>query len=144
VSVPVSVPVSGGAEQALEGAILAALAADTAVKAALGDPPRVFEAAEARPAYPYLEIVRHEMTAAGSQGAEANEHRMDLAIASRDGGRAEARAALAAVRGALAPSSFAMDGWRCVLLIPVFADMVRGKFGAYRALIRIKAVVEQA
>jgi hypothetical protein len=133
-----------GAEQALEGAILAALAADAGVKAVLGDPPRVVEAAEARPAYPYLEIVRHEVTAAGSLGSEANEHRIDLAIASRDGGRAEARAALAAVRDALAGASFAMEGWRCVLLFTIFADMVRGKFGAYRAVMRIRAVVEPA
>jgi hypothetical protein len=137
--------VSGGvgAEQALEGAILDVLASAAAVKAVLGDPPRVFEAAEARPAFPYLEIVRHEVTAAGSQGVEANEHRVDLAIASRDGGRAQARAAIAAVRDALAAGDFAMEGWRCILLAPVFADMVRGKFAAYRALIRIKAVVER-
>jgi hypothetical protein len=133
-----------GAEQALESAVLVVLATDAGVKAVLGDPPRVLEAAEARPAYPYLEIVRHEVTAAGSQGSEANEHRIDLAIASRDGGRAEARAAMAAVRDALAGADFAMDGWRCVLLFTVFADMVRGKFGAYRALMRIKAVVEPA
>ncbi|MEP7210621.1 MAG: DUF3168 domain-containing protein [Alphaproteobacteria bacterium] len=133
-----------GAEDALESAILAVLVADAGVRSALGDPPRVFEVAEARPAYPYLEIVRHEVTAAGSQGSEANEHRIDLAIVSREGGRREARAALTAVRGALAGASPTMESWRCVLLIPVFADPVCGKFGAYRALLRIKAVVEPA
>jgi hypothetical protein len=136
--------VSIGAEEALESAILGVLAMDADIKVVLGDPPRVFEAAEARPLYPYLEIARHEAISAGSAGSEANEHRIDLAIASRDGGRAEARAALAAVRGALAGASLTMEGWRCVLLVPVFADMVRGKFGAYCALIRIKAVVEPA
>jgi hypothetical protein len=133
-----------GAEQALESAILGVLATDAGVKAVLGDPLRVADSSLARPAYPCLEVVRHETTAAGSQGAEASEHRVDLAILSRDGGRAEARAALAAVRDALAGAAFPMDGWRCVLLFVVHADVTPGKFGACRALMRIKAVVEPA
>lgn len=134
--------VSVGAEQALESAILAALAADAGVKAVLGDPPRLFDAATAQPAYPFFEIARHEATPAGSAGWEGSEHRIDLAIVSRESGRSEARAALAAVRAALAGAALAMEGWRCVLLVPVLADATPGKAGACRAVLRLKAAVE--
>jgi hypothetical protein len=130
-----------GVEGALEGAIVAALAVDADVKALLGDPPRVFEAARARPAFPYLEIARHEVTAADSAAVDANEHRIDLAIVTREGGRTPAREALRAVRAALAEPP-EMDQWRCVLLLPVFADMVRTRFDGWRAILRLKAVTE--
>ncbi len=131
-----------GAESALEGAILAALAASEEVKALLGEPLRVGETGSALPAYPYLEVARHMCEPAGGVEAEASEHRVDLVVVSRDLGGSQAKAALAAVRSALTNAELVMDGWRCVLLLPLFADATRQRVGLWRALLRMKAVVE--
>jgi len=131
-----------GAESALESAMLAVLAANEEVKALLGDPVRVAEIGAPLPAYPYLEIARHLSESAGGVDAEASEHRVDIVIASRDLGGAQAKEALATVRSALVTAELVMDGWRCVLLLPAFADATRQRVGLWRALLRMKAVVE--
>ncbi len=131
-----------GAETALESAILTALRSDATVKALLGDPVRVAEMGAPLPAYPYLEIGRHTSEPSGGVDAEASEHRIDLVVVSRDMGGRQAKEALAIVRAALMEASLAMDGWRCVLLLPLFADATRQRVGLWRALLRMKAVVE--
>lgn len=133
-----------GAEGALESAILAALRADAGVKALLGDPVRVSEVDAAAPAYPFLEIGRHVSEPSGGVEAEASEHRVDVVVVSRDIGGRQAKQALAVVRAALAGAALEMEGWRCVLLVPLFADATRQRVGLWRALLRIKAVVEPA
>lgn len=136
--------VGAGSEEALELAILQALAANDDVKATLGDPPRVFDIAEAAPAYPYLEILRHETRPAGSAGVEASEHRIDLSIASRAGNRKEARAALAAVRSALSGASLSMEGWRCIQMQTLVAELASDPSGAPRIVLRIRCGLEVA
>lgn len=131
-----------GAESALERAMLEAIAADAEVKALLGDPVRVGELGSPLPAYPYLEIGRHTSEPSGGVDAEASEHRIDLVVVSRDAGGVTAKQALAAVRAALMTAELEMDGWRCVLLVPVFADATRQRIGLWRALLRVKVVVE--
>ena len=133
-----------GAEAALEAAILGALRADESVAAVLGDPLRVVEIGGVRPAFPYLEFVRHQSEPSGGAEVEASTHRVDLACVSRDGGGASAREAIAAVRVVLSEASLEMEGWRCVLLVPVFTDAMRSEPGVWRALLRVKAVVEAA
>ncbi len=122
--------------------MLEVLAADGAVKAALGDPVRMAELGSPLPAYPYVEIARHTSEPAGGVDAEASEHRVDLVVASRDLGGRQAKDALAAVRAALMGAELAMEGWRCVLLVPLFADATRQRIGLWRALLRVKVVVE--
>ena len=131
-----------GAEGALESAMLAVLAASAEVKALLGDPVRVAETGSVLPAHPYLEVARHSSEPAGGVEVEASAHRIDFVVVSRDVGGAQAKEALAAVRSALGAAELAMDGWRCVLLLPVFADATRQRVGLWRALLRMKAVVE--
>jgi hypothetical protein len=133
-----------GAESALESAILGVLRADAGVIALLGDPVRVVEVDAPSPAYPFLEIGRHVSEPSGGVEAEASEHRVDLVVVSRDLGGKEAKEALAAVRAAVAGAALEMEGWRCVLLVPLFADATRQRVGLWRALLRIKAVVEPA
>lgn len=133
---------SGGAEWALEEAILEALGADAAVQAALGDPLRIREEGSERPAFPFLELVRQESRSVGSAGAEASEHRIDLGVVTRMGAEIAGREALDAVRAALTRESVAVEGWRCVLLFPVYCDYVRTKEKGRRGLLRIKAVLE--
>jgi hypothetical protein len=130
------------AEAALESAILAMIAADARVQEKLGEPLRFEEAGSPRPAYPYLEFVRHESRPAGGTDAEASEHRIDFAVVSRVLGGREAMEAMNAVRAALTDAELAMEDWRCVLLLPVFLDATRTRPGLWRALLRVKAVVE--
>jgi hypothetical protein len=130
------------AEAALESAILAAIAADAGVREMLGNPLRFEEAGSPRPAFPYLEFVRHESRLLGGADAETSEHRIDFAVVSRVLGGREAMEAMSAVRAALSDAELAMEGWRCVLLLPVFLDATRTRPGLWRALLRVKAVVE--
>ena len=122
--------------------MLEVLAEDDAVKALLGDPVRVGELGSPLPAYPYLEIARHTSEPSGGVDAEVSEHRVDLVVVSRDAGGKQAKEALAAVRAALMDAELEMDGWRCVLLVPLFSDATRQRIGLWRALLRMKAVVE--
>lgn len=131
-----------GAEQALEGAILALLGADSGVAELLGSPLRVVDVESAKPHYPYLEIARHQSVPAGATGVEASEHRIDLAVVSRLDGGAASVAAIAAARAALAGGELVMDGWRCVLLVPLFVDTLRENVSRWRTILRVKAVVE--
>lgn len=131
-----------GAESALESAILTVLQADAGVKALLGDPVRLAELGAPLPSYPYLEIGRHVSEPSGGVGVEASEHRIDLVVVSRDMGGRQAKEALAIVRAALMDAELGMEGWRCVLLLPLFADATRQRVGLWRALLRMKAVVE--
>jgi hypothetical protein len=128
-----------GAEAALESAVLSVLAADAGVQAVLGAPMRVM-GPSLRPAYPYLEVARHECASADAACVEASEHKMDLAIVARE--ESEARDGLAAVRAALRNAVLEMVGFRCVLLAPAFSDVVRTKYNGGRAILRLKAVVE--
>jgi hypothetical protein len=133
-----------GAEQALQSAVLQALAMAAGVKAALGNPVRVLDRDDPYPAFPYLEVARHTSEPAGTSGVEASEHRIDLVVVSRnDGGQAGA-AALAAMRAALATDGLPMEGWRCVLALPVFSDVLNQGRGRWRAILRIRALVEAA
>lgn len=131
------------AESALEAAILAAMAADAGVRAKLGDPLRFEEAGAPRPAFPYLEFVRHESRPIGGVNVEASEHRVDFAVVSRVLDGREAMEATDAVSAALDGAELVMDGWRCVLLLPVYLDATRTRPGLWRALLRVKAVVER-
>ena len=133
-----------GAEAALEAAILDALRSDASVASVLGDPLRVAEIGGARPAFPYLEIGRHTSELSGGANVAMSTHRVDLVCVSRDDGGVQAKTAVAAVRSALGVAGLAMAGWRCVLLVPVFTDTMRPAPGVWRALLRLKAVVEAA
>ena len=132
------------AEQALEGAILAVLAADDGVLAVLGEPMRVLELDSPKPAFPYIEIARHSSEPAGSAGVEASEHRIDVVATSRLDAGSGSLAVIGAVRDALLAAELTLDGWRCVLLQPVFVDTLREGVGRWRTVMRLKAVVEAA
>ncbi len=133
-----------GAEQALESAIFAVLDADEGVTAILGSPLRVLEVESPQPAFPYLEIVRHQSVPSGSAGVEASEHRIDLAAVSRMDRGAGCMAVIGAIRLALETGELVLDGWRCTLLAPVFVDTLRVGVGRWRTILRLKAVVEAA
>jgi hypothetical protein len=135
------------AEAALEAAMLGVLAASEDVRAQLGDPLRVTRSGSPKPAYPYLEIVRHESEPWSGTLFDGSKHRIDVRVVSSDADGARAREAMAAVRIALVYAFLeaappAMDGWRCVYLGPVFSDLVRMSDASWRALLRVEAAVE--
>lgn len=133
-----------GAEDALERAVLSLLATDAGVRAALGDPLRISEAGEGRPAYPCLEMLRHVSEPRDAAEAEASEHRLDLRILARPGGREAVKAALAAARDAVRSGSPAMEGWRCILLTPAFSDLTWSRSSnLYQGHLRVRAIVER-
>ena len=131
-------------ERALESAILAVLAANEGVAAVLGEPIRVLEHDSPKPAFPYLEIARHSSEPAGSAGVEASEHRIDVVAISRLDAGSGSLAVIGAVREALQAAELALDGWRCVLLLPVFVDTLRESVGRWRTVMRLRALVEAA
>jgi hypothetical protein len=130
------------AEEALESAMIAALNGDADVLALLGDPVRLLEKTGSRPAYPYLEIARHFSEPSGAAGVEASDHRVDLVVVSRMDGGTDGVRAIAAIRDALRAAELEMEGWRCVLLVPGFADTLSRGRGIWRAILRMRAVVE--
>ena len=128
------------AEEALESAISAALNGDAEVLALLGDLMRLMEKTGSRPDCPYLEIATHFSEPSGAMGVEASEHRVVVVIR-MDGGTDGVRA-IAAIRDALRAAELEMEGWRCVLLVPAFADTLSRGRGIWRAILRMRAVVE--
>lgn len=131
-----------GAEQALESAIFDALALDGAVTAALGEPLRIIESTSPQPAYPFLEIARRQSQPTRSSGCAGMTVTLDLVVTSRDEGGRIARDAMAEVRRALESTELEIAGWRCVLLLPVFADAFRQAIGLWRAIVRVRAILE--
>lgn len=133
-----------GVEDALEAAILEVIGADDGVKAYLGDAVRIVGSGTPRPMFPYLEVVRHQSEPAGGTDADLTVHRIDLQVVSRRAESVEAKAAMAAVRTAVMSAELEMEGWACILLAPVFMDAVRRHAGEWRAMMRLKAIVEPA
>ena len=130
------------AEEALESAISAALNGDAEVLALLGDLMRLMERTGSRPDYPYLEIATHFSEPSGAMGVEASEHRVDLVVVIRMDGGTDGVRAIAAIRDALRAAELEMEGWRCVLPVPAFADTLGRGRGIWRAILRMRAVVE--
>ncbi len=122
--------------------MLDALRADAGVKAVLGDPPRVFDVDVERPAFPFLEIARHAVEDIGGVDAPAGRHELDLSVVTSAGGRDEAKAAASAVKLVVDGGGLALDGYRCVVAVVRFVDVVRASVHQWRALIRVRAIVE--
>lgn len=122
--------------------MLDVLRADAGVRAVLGNPARVFDADVERPAYPFLEIARHAMEDIGGADAPACRHELDLAVMTSVGGRDEAKEAAAAVQDVIDGGALSIDGFRCVLCMVSFVDVVRASVHHWRALIRVRAIVE--
>jgi hypothetical protein len=105
---------------------------------------RLLEKTGSRLACLHLEIARHFSEPSGAMGVEASEHRVDLVVVSRMEGGTEGVRAIAAIRDALRAAEPEMEGWRCVLLVPAFADTLSRGRGIWRAILRMRAVVEAA
>jgi hypothetical protein len=135
-------------ELALQKALIAHLKADAAVRALLGEPARIWDAAAGPDAgdavFPHLLIGRCESRPVGADGGGV-EQALTLTVVSRFRGTEEAKAVLAAVRLALHDAALEADGVRTVSLRVTFADVFPSADAARTfAVLRVRAVTEEA
>lgn len=128
---------------ACRAALDAAFAEDPAVRAALGDPPRIWDAPVRHSAFPFAVWRRWETRPLGASAGVTVEHVATLEIVSRQTGAEEARAAVAALAGrANGPRPTATDV-RLVLVVPVYSDVFRAIDGrTWLGVVRLKIIAE--
>jgi Protein of unknown function (DUF3168) len=133
--------VSGRAEAAVQSALMAGLRADAGVVAAFGDPARVYDDETRAPAFPFARIERHESVPTGTGDTE---HKISIAVTSREGGLMAAKDALSAIRAALEGMAWVVAGHHVVMAHVIYADTMRASGGeAFRGLIRIRIISEE-
>jgi len=132
------------AEAVFEDALLAHLAADASVQAALGDPARIFDAAPEGAAFPYLSVGRGVSEPSGASGADLIAHRLTLHLWTRETGRRETKEMLGAIRAAVDEASFALaDGFTLISCRAVYADVFRTADSRLaHGVLRVQAVIE--
>lgn len=130
-------------ELALQKALVAHLGADAGLGALLGSPPRIWDAPPAHPGLPHLLIGRSESRPVGADGGGI-EQALTLTVVSAFRGAEEAKAVLAALRGALTDVALEADGIRTVGLRATFADVypTPDRLRTY-AVLRVRAVTEE-
>jgi hypothetical protein len=134
--------VSGRTEAAVQAALMAGLKRDVGVVAAFGDPPRVYDDETRAPAFPFVRIERHESVPTGTGDIE---HKITLAVTSREGGLWQAKDALSAIRAAAEGMSWDVAGYHVVMAHVIYADTMRASDAeSYRGLIRIRIISEEA
>ncbi|MEQ1618835.1 MAG: DUF3168 domain-containing protein [Terricaulis sp.] len=130
-------------DRALAAAIRAGAMADSAVKALIGDPARIYDDPPPDPVFPYVSLGRVESRVADAAGVSAIEHALTLHIWSRYGGRAETLDVIAALRAALHNAPLAVTGRTLVLLFAQFADVFRSGDGrTTHGVLRLRAITE--
>jgi hypothetical protein len=135
--------VSVSPERALATAVFAALAADSGVRAALGDPPRLYDAPPPDAAFPYAVLAAIETTDASAGQAPALAHVLTLHIWSRYAGRAEVLDALHVVRAALDDRPLSIFGRRLVVMSVLASEVLRAGDGlTVQGVLRLRAITE--
>ncbi|HEY0599363.1 DUF3168 domain-containing protein [Brevundimonas sp.] len=130
-------------ELALQKALIAHLAEDAGIRAVLGDPARIWDAAPDRPTFPHLLVGRSESRPVRADGGGV-EHALTLTAVSRFRGTEEAKAILAVLRLTLTDAVLAADGVRTVSLRVTFADVYPASDGLRTfAVLRVRAVTEE-
>lgn len=129
--------------QACRAALEAAFAADPAVRAALGDPPRLVEAPGRDLPHPFAFWRRWETAPSGSSGADTESHTATLEIVTRQTGVEMARAAVGALVAAAGSMRPVSPEVRIILVLPVLADVMRGLDGrTWTGTVRLRIVAE--
>ncbi|MEL7480070.1 MAG: DUF3168 domain-containing protein [Pseudomonadota bacterium] len=127
----------------IETALVDHLIQDPGVRTVLGDPPRLFVNWPRRAPFPYAVIDRHEQKPLRASGSASWEHRIDLAVYTRHGGRAEARDCLGALQAAFEAAPLIVERAHIVLAHVVYADIMRtANLNAFRGLMRLRLVTE--
>lgn len=129
-------------ENALQKALIAHLRADAALRALLGDPARIWDAAPRGGGYPYLLIGRSESRPVEADGCGV-EHVLTLRCASRFEGTEEAKAICAAVRASIHEAALEADGVRAIAIRTTFADVFRSSdHRRVWGVVRVRAITE--
>ena len=132
------------AEAAIQDALMALLRADAGVQAIFGAPARVFDAESDAPIFPHAQLERHEVTPAGAALVDGHEHRLTLAVFSREEGLKAAKAAVAALRAAVERADWSRAGVHVVMAHVVYGDVMRtADKRAFRGIIRIRIISEE-
>ncbi|ADL00573.1 DUF3168 domain-containing protein [Brevundimonas subvibrioides] len=130
-------------ESALQQALIAHLRADSAIRALLGEPARVWDQAPRDVDWPWLAVGRSESRPVAADGCGV-EHTLSLRCASLFSGTEEARAVLAAVRAALHEATLEADGVRTVSIRAIYADVFRSNDQKrIWGVVRVRAVTEE-
>ena len=124
----------------LIAALTAAMAADAAVKALLGDPVRLYAERSRSAAYPHASWGRSETLARDADDVTLIEHRLSLEIWCRDG---DAHAVTGQLREALRGLDLVLpEPWTLVLLAPAYSDVFATRDRRVkRGIIRLRAVM---
>lgn len=104
------------ASWALQQAVFAALGADADVKAALGDPPRIFDAVPRDAAFPFAVIGDDAQSDWSTKTEGGSEHRFAVRIWSRSGGRNEAKDIAEAIANVLDDAALSVSGFALISL----------------------------
>lgn len=127
---------------ALRKAIVAALASDAAVTAAVGDA-RIFDDVPRGANYPYIVVADMAARDYSSDETDAEEHGIRLHIWSRAKGSREAESIAVAIRDALHDVALALDGCTLVNLRWQSFDVAREADGeTRRGILQFRAVTE--
>ncbi|MCR9128835.1 MAG: DUF3168 domain-containing protein [Alphaproteobacteria bacterium] len=131
-------------ETAFQTAALDRLKGDPAVKAALGDPARVYAIAPNGARFPFLSTGRGETEPADGSGTELVDHRLTLHLWGRRDDRDAVKDAAAAVRAALHQADLTLPApYACILCRVVYTDLFTGADGrTLHAVVRARALVE--
>ncbi len=128
---------------ALQKAVFAALVADDAVGASIGD--RIYDVAPRDVAFPYATIGQATLADWSTGTEDGSEHRLTLHVWSREQGQSQCHAIVDAIRAALDDAALALDGHALVNLRFEFADTRRDGDGiTFRGTLRFRAVTEPA
>jgi hypothetical protein len=131
------------ASWALQQAIFAVLCTNDDVLEAVGDPPRVFDAAPRGAAFPYIVIGDDGERDWSTATEPGSEHAIAIRVWSRANGHREAKLVAEAVRGALDGEELAVTGQALVDIRWLSTDFARDADGeTIHALLRFRAVLE--
>lgn len=128
------------AQWELQKAVYQTLSVDAAIKAAVGDPARIFDDPPPDALFPYLML--GEARASDWKGVEGGlEHDLRLYVFSRYAGRREVKRILSAVYDALHEAALTLSGHDLINIRFVFADAFRRTDGeTYQGVARFRAV----
>jgi hypothetical protein len=131
------------ASWALQQAIFATLATDTAVMDAVGDPPRIFDAVPRGSAFPYIVIGDDKESDWSTATEPGSAHALTVHIWSRAAGRRETRLAAEAVIAALNGAALTIDGQALIDIRWLESDSTRENDGeTVHAQLKFKALLE--
>ncbi len=127
----------------LQKAVYNQLIIDDALKALLGDPPRLYDGPPRKAVFPYAAL--GETRVKDWPGVDGGlEHDLRVHVFSRYEGRREVKEILNAVYDALHERDFSVEGRRLVHIRFVFADIFpRNDGGVFQGVSRFRAVTER-